>query len=75
MERTIGSRTKILVTGGAGFVGSTMIDKLLENPDNFGTYEMETIAEIDDSILPYLNAPIGSEFEKDEKGNFILVDN
>src|SRR3989344_6547619 len=41
-------QTKILVTGGAGNVGSALIEKLIENPDNH-------VAIVDDLSTGYLS--------------------
>jgi hypothetical protein len=41
-------------------------------PDNIGIYDISTILEIDDSILPLLNSPSGTAFEReDENAPFV----
>jgi hypothetical protein len=40
-------------------------DDYLSNPDNAGVYDVNTIANFDPSILPFLDAPVGAAFEHD----------
>lgn len=47
-------------------------DEYVNNPDNIGIYDIDTIIEIDKSIIPYLNSAIGVAFERiDENDSFI----
>jgi len=43
----------------------------VDNADNSCFYDTNTIANYDESITPYLEAPIGSAFAKNENGEFI----
>jgi hypothetical protein len=46
----------------------------VDNPGNSAIYSVNTIANYDPSIIPYLNLPIGSELEKMlETGHFGLI--
>ncbi len=38
-----------------------------DNPDNIGIYDINTILEIDDSILPLLDSPFGTAFEREDE--------
>lgn len=38
-----------------------------DNPDNIGIYDVSTILEIDDSILPLLGSPSGTAFEREDE--------
>ena len=38
-----------------------------DNPDNIGVYDVNTILEIDDSILPLLYTPSGIAFERENE--------
>mgnify|MGYP002852482326 CR=1 FL=1 len=40
-------------------------DEYTYNSNNLGIYDINTILEIDESILPYLDSPIGSIFSRD----------
>ena len=35
-----------------------------KNPDNFSIFDLNTICNYDESIIPYLNKPIGTKLEK-----------
>jgi len=46
----------------------------LENAGNVGLFHLNYIAQLDPDILPFLDAPAGSAFERDEKGEFRAAD-
>jgi hypothetical protein len=41
-------------------------DEYVNDPNNCGIYDVNTIANYDRSIIPFLYAPIGSAFERDD---------
>ena len=45
------------------FVGSET-QEYINNPDNIGIYDVNTIANYDRSIIPYLNSSFGIELER-----------
>lgn len=49
-------------------------DEYANNPNNINICDINTITEIDVSIIPYLDRPIGSAFEReDTEGAFVEV--
>lgn len=48
-------------------------DDYVNNPDNIGIYDINTILEIDKTILPYLSSVEGIAFEReDENKSFVI---
>ena len=46
----------------------------VDDSDNCGVYDLGTIARHDPAILPFLDAPAGSAFERDEaSGTFLPI--
>lgn len=45
----------------------------VDNPDNLMIYEVNTIANYDPAIIPYLNMEIGTELERQRDNTFKLV--
>ncbi|HKW69724.1 MAG TPA: DUF2185 domain-containing protein [Candidatus Dormibacteraeota bacterium] len=48
------------------FSGIGEDDDYLSNPDNAGVHDVNTIANFDPSIVPFLDAPVGAAFEREE---------
>lgn len=59
-------------TGWRFFAGNES-DEYLDDPDNSGVFCLNTIANYDRDIIPFLDSPIGSAFYRDpETGDFVL---
>ncbi|HIV71782.1 MAG TPA: DUF2185 domain-containing protein [Candidatus Aquabacterium excrementipullorum] len=50
------------------FLAGTESDAYMENANNQGAFDVNIVANIDPSIIPFLNAPVGAAFEKFEEG-------
>ncbi|HWL06867.1 MAG TPA: DUF2185 domain-containing protein [Planctomicrobium sp.] len=47
----------------------------LDNPENGALYDLNAIANFDDDIVPFLDAPVGSAFERTEDtGEFVAIE-
>lgn len=54
------------------FAGQEPAD-YMENPANTSIYDVNTIANYEPDIIPLLNSPAGSEFERDATGSLVKV--
>jgi hypothetical protein len=63
------------VDGGWRFMSGQEPQEYMDNPDKHGVYDVNTIANYDPEIIPYLNAPVGTAFERDrESGKFVKIE-
>jgi hypothetical protein len=62
------------IDSGWRFMSGYEDDDYMDNPDNHAIYDVNTIANYDPSIIAFLDAPIGSVFEKtSESERFVAV--
>ena len=52
------------------FLEGTEDEEYMNNPNNMGVYALNTICNYDPDIIPFLEAPYGSAFNRDKKGKF-----
>ena len=55
------------------FFSGSEDQEYVDNPDNLMIYEVNTIANYDPAIIPYLNMEIGTELERQRDNTFKLV--
>jgi hypothetical protein len=57
------------------FLAGDESDRYYETPENFGIYSLNTIANYDAAIIPWLSSPVGSAFGLDPRtGELLPVD-
>jgi len=63
------------IDSGWRFMSGYENDEYMDNPDNHAIYDVNTIANYDPSIIPYLDAVVGLAFEKAPGAkDFVLVE-
>jgi hypothetical protein len=62
------------VDSGWRFLAGVESQEYLDDPANLAIYDVNTIANYDPEIIPFLRAPIGSAFERDaSSGKFVAI--
>lgn len=62
------------VDSGWRFFSGFESQEYVDNPDNLAIYDINTIANHDPDIIPFLDAPVGSTFERENRtGAFVEV--
>ena len=49
-------------------------DEYMSNDDNHGVYDLNTVVNYDTSVIPFLDAPSGSRFDKVAGDTYVLLD-
>jgi hypothetical protein len=63
------------IDSGWRFLSGFESDEYMNDPDNHGIYDVNTIANHDPDIIEFLDAPIGTAFEREEgTGAFVEVE-
>lgn len=52
------------IDSGWQFLSGTEDQDYLDNPENSAVYDVNTIANYDQAIIPYLNLPVGTQLER-----------
>jgi hypothetical protein len=55
------------------FMAGSESDEYMSDPKNHAIYDVNTIANYDPDIVPFLGAPVGSAFERPEGDAFVEV--
>jgi hypothetical protein len=62
------------IDSGWRFMSGYESDEYMNDPDNHAIYDVNTIANYDPDIIPFLDAPVGSAFERPGgDGDFVEV--
>ena len=66
-------KTDFQQDSGWRFFSGNESDEYMDTASNFAIYDINTIANYDSDIVPYLNSQVGSSFERKLTGGFIEI--